>query len=306
MKRKMDEDMKMMNRQASSASHADHAEDGMGMMSSGDQEEMDDAKKGSMGRNAGNRMGKPMMENGDMEEMDDAKSGGGRMMGGRGMMKGGRSMTNSMPSKMDMDEEVMDDERGGKRIGLRGGGAEGGRVEMGGGPLSTGKGPHTMAQPKGDMGASVAGVGEARKAEMPHVTGGVSREHDMKMTSPGQGGKTGEGSSMSGVGEARMAQSRHQKADMDEQLGEHKMVSSGRGMKRQAVDADHVIGDGGEIGMMSAEGMADMASSRANRKEAMEPEREMDEKMAMGRERTPPTKNTMGWGERETIAKHTI
>jgi hypothetical protein len=38
----------------------------------------------------------------------------------------------------------------------------------------------------------------------------------------------------------------------------------------------------------------------------VEPEREENEKAAMGRERTTPTKHTMGHGERETVAKHTI
>jgi hypothetical protein len=201
------------------------------------------------------------------------------------------------------DEEEKDDERGaGKRIGV----SSGGRVESGGHDESTGKGPHTKAEPKGDMGASVAGVGEARRITEGRAREHVSHEHDERMSHGDQGGKAGEGSSMSGVGDAKRAQARKQAEDREEQLGEHKHVSGGRGIKHVSVDADHVIGDGGEIGTSSAEGFADSASSKANRKEAMEPEREENEKAAMGRERSVPTKNTMGHGERETIAKHTI
>jgi hypothetical protein len=184
--------------------------------------------------------------------------------------------------------------------------AAGGRVESGGHAESTGRGPHTKREPKGDEGASTAGVGAAKRAEAAHTREHVSHEHDEKISRSDQGGKAGEGSSMSGVGDARKAQARKQRQDEDEQLGEHGHVSGGRGIKRVSVDADHVIGDGGSIGTSSAEGMSDMASSKANRKEAMEPEREENEKSAMGRERSIATKNTMGHGERETIAKHTI
>ena len=195
------------------------------------------------------------------------------------------------------------DEPKSSRIGVK----SGGRVESGGHDESTGRGPHTKAEPKGDEGASNSGVGAAKRAEASHTRGGVSHEHDDKISRSDQGGKAGEGSSMSGVGGARSAQSRKQEADRDEQLGEHKGgVRGGREIKRETVDADHVIGDGGAIGTHAAEGMSDMASSKANRKEAMEPEREDQEKAAMGRERTVPSKNTMGHGERETVARHTI
>ena len=202
------------------------------------------------------------------------------------------------------DQEAKDDEKGGgKRIGVK----AGGRVEHGGHDESTGRGPHTSREPKGDEGASNSGVGAARRAEASHTREHVSHEHDDKISHSDQGGKAGEGSSMSGVGGARSAQSRKQADDRKEQLGEHKGgVRGGREIKRETVDADHVIGDGGAIGTHSAEGHSDMASAGANRKEAMEPEREENEKAAIGRERTVPTKNTMGHGERETVGRHTI
>lgn len=200
-------------------------------------------------------------------------------------------------------EEQADAKGGGKRIGK----AAGGHVESGGHDESTGRGPHTARQPKGDEGASVSGVGGAKRAEAGHAREHVSHEHDDKISHDDQGGKAGEGSSMSGVGGARTAQSRKQADDRKEQLGEHKGgVRGGREIKRESVDADHVLGDGGAIGVHSAEGRSDMASAGANRKEAMEPEREENEKAAIGRERTVPTKNTMGFGERETVGKHTI
>jgi len=83
-------------------------------------------------------------------------------------------------------------------------------------------------------------------------------------------------------------------------------ISGGRGIMRESVEAENVMGDGGKIGVSSAEGETDMASGKANRKEAGEPEREENEKAAIGRDRSVPTKNTMGWGERETKSEHTI
>lgn len=83
-------------------------------------------------------------------------------------------------------------------------------------------------------------------------------------------------------------------------------ISGGRGIMHESVEAEHVMGAGGKVGTSSAEGETDMASSKANRKEADEPERESNEKAAMGAERTVPTKNTMGHGERETKSCHTI
>lgn len=86
---------------------------------------------------------------------------------------------------------------------------------------------------------------------------------------------------------------------------EGKEVSGGRAIMHESVEANHVMGTGGAVGTQSAEGESDMASSKANRKEAMEPEREANEKAAIGRERSVPAKNVMGHGERETIARHT-
>jgi hypothetical protein len=83
-------------------------------------------------------------------------------------------------------------------------------------------------------------------------------------------------------------------------------ISGGRGIEHETVEAENVMGTGGEVGTSSAEGEPDMASSKANRKEAGEPEREENEKAAMGREHSVAHKNTMGHGERETVSKHTI
>jgi hypothetical protein len=82
--------------------------------------------------------------------------------------------------------------------------------------------------------------------------------------------------------------------------------SGGRGIMHESVEAENVIGDGGKIGVSSAEGESDMASGKANRKEAGEPEREENEKAAIGRDRSVPHKNAMGWGERETKSEHTV
>lgn len=157
-----------------------------------------------------------------------------------------------------------------------------------------------------ETGASMArSPGEARRDEEADVTEHVSREHDDPMK-----GSEGEDSSMARTraGAKRGAEA-HEKYERHEEEGEHKEVRGGRGIMHEKVDADHVMGKGGAVGVESAEGEADMASSKANRKEAMEPEREANEQAAMGgrhREPSVPTKNTMGHGERETVAKHTI
>jgi hypothetical protein len=84
------------------------------------------------------------------------------------------------------------------------------------------------------------------------------------------------------------------------------VISGGREIKHETVEADNVMGTGGDVGVSSAEGESDMASSKANRKEAGEPERERNEEAAMGRERSVPYKNVMGHGERETKSEHTV
>jgi len=156
---------------------------------------------------------------------------------------------------------------------------------------------------KAGLGASMARSGSAaRRDEASHVTGGVSHEHDDPIDKP-----EGEDSSMarSRAGTKAGAE-RHEREERAMELGEHKEVRGGRGIMREHVDADHVIGTGGGVETSSAEGESDMASAKANRKEAMEPEREENEQAAMGRERSVPAKHVMGHGERETVAKHTI
>jgi hypothetical protein len=141
----------------------------------------------------------------------------------------------------------------------------------------------------------------ARKDEESHARGHDSREHDDKI-----GGEDTEGSAMArSPGRARADQSKAQSEQKHAGRGDHE-VSGGRGIMHETVEADHVIGEGGRVGVKSAEGESDMASAKANRKEADEPEREMNEKAAMGREKSVPAKNVMGHGERETKACHTI
>lgn len=152
-------------------------------------------------------------------------------------------------------------------------------------------------------GASMArSPAEARRDEEPHVRGGVSREHDEPIDK-----EEGEDSSMArSPAAAHRGAEQHEREERRMEEGEHHEVRGGRGIMREHVDADHVMGTGGEVETASAEGEPDMASAKANRKEAMEPEREENEKAAMGRERSVPAKNVIGHGERETIAKHTI
>ena len=137
----------------------------------------------------------------------------------------------------------------------------------------------------------------ARRDEEKDDVEHVSREADDR-----EGPAEGEMSSMARTpAGARRGAEQHREYEDRAQRGDRDVVRGGQ--------ADHVFGPGaetGEFGTATAEGMADMASGKANRKEAGEPEREANEKAAMGRERTPAHKNTMGHGERETIAKHTI
>jgi hypothetical protein len=109
-------------------------------------------------------------------------------------------------------------------------------------------------------------------------------------------------------GEAHHDETRIEHTDDASQKGESRddAVHGGRGIMHESVEAENVIGTGGDVGVASAEGESDMASGKANRKEAMEPEREENEKAAMGRDRTVAHKNTMSHGERETVGRHTI
>jgi hypothetical protein len=159
-----------------------------------------------------------------------------------------------------------------------------------------------MDERKG-TGASLARTPAEAKEREDKITGHVSTEHDDPMDKP-----EGEDSSMArSRGAAHAGAERHEREERAEEGKRGKdEVSSGRGIKHEMVEADHVIGTGGDVGTSSAEGEPDMASAKANRKEAMEPEREENEKAAMGRERSVPAKNVIGHGERETIARHTI
>lgn len=159
-------------------------------------------------------------------------------------------------------------------------------------------------QLKPGLGGSMArSPAAARKGEEPHAMGHDSHEHDEK--DPAQ--STDGGASMArSPSRAKAAEGRSQSEQKHDMKEDREVVSGGRGIKHEHVDADHVIGTGGRVGVKSAEGEPDMASAGANRKEAMEPEREENEKAAIGREREVAHKNTMGHGERETKAHHTI
>jgi hypothetical protein len=143
------------------------------------------------------------------------------------------------------------------------------------------------------------------RKQMSAGMGRVSKEHDDPERQVEEEGA--EDASMArSPAAARKAEAREMKDEHEEEGHDRDVVRGGREIKRESVEADHVIGTGGKVGTSSAEGEPDMASAKANRKEAMEPEREEQEKAAMGRERTVAHKNTISWGERETVAKHTI
>jgi hypothetical protein len=110
----------------------------------------------------------------------------------------------------------------------------------------------------------------------------------------------------SGMARNRGEAHRDQEHEQHGHVAGDNVISGGRGIMHETVEAENVIGDGGKVRVATAEGDSDMASGKANRKEAGEPEREENEKAAMGRERSVPHKNSMGWGERETKSEHTI
>ena len=161
-------------------------------------------------------------------------------------------------------------------------------------------------------GSGIAGVastpGAARRDEMPISREKVHREAGRKMDHTEDEGEID--SLASSPAGTRRGEAEHMRRAHEEELGERGTVRGGREIMHEQVEADHVIGDGGKVGVKSAEGYADMASAKANRKEADEPEREMNEQAAMGgrmgKEPSVPHKHTMSHGERETVAKHTI
>jgi hypothetical protein len=152
-------------------------------------------------------------------------------------------------------------------------------------------------------GASLArSPSEARRREEPIADEKVSSEPDDAMDE-----HESEDSSMARTpAAAKRGAVRHEHEERSIEGKHHDSVSGGREIMHESVDADHVIGVGGRVGTASAEGEPDMASAKANRKEAGEPEREENEKAAMGKERSVAAKNVIGHGERETVAKHTI
>lgn len=128
--------------------------------------------------------------------------------------------------------------------------------------------------------------------------------------------------------DASMARSRsaaHKGEEEDEEYERHEEHESksmggkgGSGMAGHKVTAEHIMGEHESPHAAGAESMPDDASAKANRKEAMEPERERDEKAAvesrgiahrhtMGGTGGPAHgQHTMGHGERKMTGKHTI
>jgi hypothetical protein len=157
-----------------------------------------------------------------------------------------------------------------------------------------------------EMGAGVARSPGAARADEDRISKGrVSREKDDPERQVEEEGEDASQARSRGAAHADEAREMREEHAEEGKRGKD-TVSGGRGIMRETVEADHVIGEGGKIGVKSAEGESDMASAGANRKEAGEPEREQNEKAAMGRERSVPHKNAMAHGERETVAKHTI
>jgi hypothetical protein len=155
----------------------------------------------------------------------------------------------------------------------------------------------------------IAGVARspsaARRAEDPIAREHVSHESDDRENQPEEHGTDASMSRTPAGAKRAIAREMAEEHDEEHDRPKNDTISGGRGIMHESVEADHVIGTGGKVGVKSAEGESDMASAGANRKEAGEPERERNEKAAMGKERGVPTKNTMGWGERETKAEHT-
>ena len=161
-------------------------------------------------------------------------------------------------------------------------------------------------------GSGIPGVAStpraARRDEEPIARERVSRERGDPQHNP----EDGENAAMvrSPGKSTRRAEEGYMRKAHEEELGERGTVKGGREIMKEKVEAEHVIGKAAERGSAeaySAEGQVDGESSKAERKEAMEPERAANEHEAMrGAGRSTPTKHTMGWGERETVAKHTI
>lgn len=121
-------------------------------------------------------------------------------------------------------------------------------------------------------------------------------------------------------GAAHSAEAREQSEDLAEQQRPESVKSTDNALDTgKSVESHHVMGGRSSVHAEGAEAETDLASAKANRKEASEPEREEDEKSAMGsnevehkttlggaRRSSVANKNTMGHGERTAVAKHTI
>ena len=152
----------------------------------------------------------------------------------------------------------------------------------------------------------------------------MMRSDEERETKPGlrgeRAGTEGEDSSMArSPGKARSDTTASQAAQRSEMSEGTRTVKSGNAPKSKEVESHNVMGEVEEVSAKGAEGVTDMASSKANRRENEEPERERDEKAAIkggvrhsgtfgvGEGGKPAVgKNVMGSGFRETVAKNTI
>ena len=147
----------------------------------------------------------------------------------------------------------------------------------------------------------------------------MMRSDEDRQTKPGLGHE-GEDSSMgkspAATRRETTASQAHQRSEMSEGK---RSVSSGSAPGSKEVETHNAMGSEEEVSAKGAEGVTDMASSKGNRRENEEPERERDEKAAIkGGVRHSGTfgdgpggkpaegKNLMGHGFRETVAKNTI
>lgn len=169
------------------------------------------------------------------------------------------------------------------------------------------------------------GLRGAGMARSPGAARAAEEELEREEKPAAEKGGTPEGSKSEDASMARSAAAAHKGEDREiseshgSDAGHTTTVSSGRGIGSKSVETEHAMGRVDRVTAKGAEGESDTASSKANRKENGEPEREEAEQSAIGsREvehsntfgkgmgREVPTKNVMGHGQRETIAKNTI
>lgn len=161
-------------------------------------------------------------------------------------------------------------------------------------------------------GAALARTPEAARARQ-------EREEPEPKATDATPEKGSEGASMAKSADASRSATSRDQSEQDRE--DSNTVRSAAGMPKKSVESRGVVGENQSVRATAAEGVSDDASARANRKEAEEPERERDEKAAIRENRVrtsntistrntvgrePPTKGTMGHGQRTPVAKNTI